>query len=181
MVMQATNSRTTARKAAAFPSDRELRRALVQSGMRPLAVERAMAHALRLPRWDFGGRRRRRLHNLALQRLGMVQLKETLAGIVTRHQHDTGTPVSLDDLSQGNYQEMLVDFGAGAIDSALNELVREGIVRREKRDIVEVIRPTGKPFHAGSLAALRQVLEEIKLSLNVRYATEYDTGRTFRV
>ncbi|UCH33369.1 MAG: hypothetical protein JSV65_12395 [Armatimonadota bacterium] len=179
--MGVTDARRTRQRARPFPLDAEVRSALIQSGMTAFAVGWAMSQLLRLLRWDFGGRRKRRLHNLALERMGMVQLKEKLADIVTRHERDTGSPVSMDDLSLGNYQEMLVDFGATAIDRALNELVREGIVRREKRGFVDVIRPTGKPYHTRTLAALRQVLDRMKLDLDVRYATQYDTGRTYNV
>jgi hypothetical protein len=146
-----------------------------------LAVERAMSQMLRLFRWDFGERRKRRLYSLAVVRMGMVQLEELLVGIITRHLQQAGSPVSLDDLSQGNYNEALVDFGPAVIDRALNELVREGAVRREKRGIVEVIRPTGKHYHARSLGGLRRVIDEMRLRLNVRYATQYDVERTFRV
>jgi len=170
-----------AAQAAMFPSDQEVRRALGQSGMGWPAVECAMSQALRLLRWDFGLRRKRRVYSLAVVRMGMMQLKELLVGIITRHLQQTGNPVSLDDLAQGNDKEMLVDFGPAAIDRALSELAREGIVRREKRGIVEVIRPTGKHYHAGSLGALRRVIDEMRRKLNVRYATEYDTARTFRV
>lgn len=179
--MRLNNSQPSKATTRPFPPDREVRQALLSSGMRPAAVAWAMSHLLRVVRWDFRGRRKRRLHNLALMRLGMVQLKETLVGIITRHQQETGSPVSVDDLSQGNYKEMLVDFGPAAIDLALHELVREGLVRREKRSISEVLTPTGRPYQAPSLAALRYVLDAMKLSLNVRYAGEYDTQRTYRL
>jgi len=176
-----TNAQRRAQKARPFPPDRDVRRALVQSGMGAPAVKRAMSQALRLFRCDFFGRRKRRLHNLAVVQMGMVQLKEKLADIATRHQRQTGTHVTIDDLSQGNYKEMLVDFGPTTIDRALNELVSEGIVRRDKRGITEVIRPTGKRYQAQSIGQLRQVLDQMKLSLNVRYARAYDLERTYKM
>jgi hypothetical protein len=179
--MGIANARRSAANHAAFPSDAEIGGALRQSGMGALAVWSAMSQLLRPVRFDFFGRRRRRLYNLAVVRMGMVQLKEVLVGIITRHHEQTHHPVSLDDLWQGNYKEMLVDFGPGTIDRAIAELQREGIVQRDRRGIADLLRPTGKKYHQGPLAALRRVLDAMKLDLNVRYATEYDTERTYRM
>jgi len=179
--MAVTKSRFSGGKAGNFPSDREVRRALVQAGMGWLAVERAMSQALRLFRLDFGSRRKRRLYEVALRRVMMIQLKEKLVGIISRHQQQAGTPVSTDDLWSGNYKEMLVDFGQAWIDRALTELAREGIVARDRRGIVEVLRWTGKQYHGKSAAALRQALDTMKMDLNVRYAEAYHGERTYRM
>ena len=179
--MSIANTKRSVTAHSAFPSDEEIAGALRQSGMGALAVGSAMSQLLRPLRFDFFGRRRRRLHNLAVVRMGMMQLKELLVGIITRHHEQTHHPVSVDDLWQGNYKEMLVDFGPGTIERALGELQREGIVRRDRRGIADLLRPTGKRYHQGSLAALRRVIEAMKLDLNVRYATEYDTERTYRM
>lgn len=169
------------RRAEVFPSDSEIREALVQSGMSRIRVAWATSQVMRLLRLEFGTRRKRRLYDLAVSRMGLLQLKEKLVGIVSRHQQQCGTPVSVDDLWQGNYKEMLVDFGPTAIDRALNELAREGIVSRDKRGIVDVIRATGKHYRARSAGALRQVLDAMKVGLDLRYATDYDVSRTFQV
>lgn len=164
-----------------FPPDDELRRALRESGMGWLAVGRAMSQTLRLLRLDFGARRKRRLYEVAVARVMMIQLKEQLVGIIRRHQQQTGTPVSTDDLWSGNYKELLVDFGQAWIERALTELAREGIVARERRGIVEVLRWTAKPCRAQRVAALRQALDAMKMELNVRYAQEYHGERTYRM
>jgi len=179
--MRVAGSRQSASRHGGFPSDAELREALVQSGMSRIRVAWATSQVMRLLRLEFGNRRRRRLYDLAVSRSGMLQLKETLVGIVTRHQQQCGAPVSVDDLWQGNYKEMLVDFGPTAIDRALNELAREGIVSRDKRGTADVIRATGRSYHPRSVHALRRVIDAMKLGLNVRYATEYDISRTFQV
>jgi hypothetical protein len=179
--MRVKSVRGTARGAEVFPSDSEIRQALVQSGMSPLRAAWATSQVMRLLRLEFGARRRRRLYDLAVSRMGLLQLKEKLVGIVTRHQQECHGPVSVDDLWQGNYKEMLVDFGPTAVDRALNELAREGIVRRDKRGIADVMRATGRQYRAPSVAGLRQVLDAMKVSLNLRYAADYDVSRTFQV
>jgi hypothetical protein len=148
--------------------------------MRPLAVWYAMSQALRPLRWDFGRRRKRRLYNLAALRIGMVQLKEKVFGIVARYRQHAGTPMNMNELLQSEHDTLLVDFGPREVERATRELVREGILRAQKRGTVDVIQATRKRYE-GSLSELRRVLDQIKLHLNIRYAAEYDSERTYRV
>ena len=163
-----------------FPPDAETRHALVESGMSPLAVERAMSQILRPLRFDFFGRRERRLYTMLAMRMGLVTLKEKVVAIANRHEMETGTALNADDFFFGTYKYLLVDFGPADVDVAIKELVREGILRQENLGGIVVLRPTRKPFRV-STAPLRKVLDQMKLHLGIRYAQEYDTEKTYRM
>lgn len=179
-VMNRANSRRGVREVPAFPSDREVREALVRSGMRPPAVGYAMSQLLRLLRWDFGRRRKRRLYNLTALRIGMVQLKEKVFAIVARYREQAGTPINLEDLLQGEHAGILIDFGLRDVERAARELMREGVLRVQQRGVVDVIQATRKRYEA-SVSELRRVLDQIKLHLNIRYAAGYSSERTYRL
>jgi len=163
-----------------FPPDDEIRAALLESSMSRWAVRRALSQILRLPRWDFGGRRKRRLYNVAAMRMGGVLLKEKVAAIATRHDNESGVALNADDFVSGAYQYLLMDFGIGDVERAIKELVREGILRAETRVGIQVLKPTRKPFRY-SINGLRQALDQMKLHLGIRYAQEYNTERTYRM
>jgi hypothetical protein len=171
---------TRSDKAPRFPSDGEIHAALLESGMGALAVERAMSQLMRVFRWDFFKRRKRRLYNLVAIRMGMVQLKEKVMDIAARHERETRTPLNIDDFFFGAYRYLLIDYGPGDVDAAIKELVREGLLRQEMRARIQVLRPTHKRGHFGA-TALRRVLDQMKLHLGIRYAQDYDGGRTFQV
>jgi hypothetical protein len=168
------------RKRPAFPRDGEVREALLESGMGLLAVERAMSQLLRPLRCDFFVRRKRRLYNIAAMRMGLVQLKEKAAAIAAQHEKDTGTALNVDDFFFGPYKYLLTDFGPGDVDKAINELVRDGVLRPETRGGIQVLLPTRKPCRH-SITRLRRVLDQMKLHLGIRYAQEYDTERTYQM
>ena len=163
-----------------FPGDEEIRQALLESGMSLLAVEREVSQLLRLLSWDFFGRRKRRLYEVIVIRMGVVQLQEKLVAIAHRHQQETGNPLNIDDIFYGPYKYLLTDFGPGDVDGVIKELVRAEILRQEDRGGIQVLQPTKKHFRS-SATALRRVLDQMKLHLGIRYAADYDTEKTYRV
>jgi len=167
-------------KAPAFPTDAEVHEALLESGLGALAAERAMSQLMRVFRWDFFNRRKRRLYSLVAIRMGMVQLKEKVMEIAGRHEKETRGPLNVDDFFFGAYRYLLMDYGPGDVDGAIKELVRDGLLRQETRARIQVLRPTHKRGHLAA-TRLRRVLDQMKVHLGIRYAQEYDRERTFRV
>ncbi|UCH33368.1 MAG: hypothetical protein JSV65_12390 [Armatimonadota bacterium] len=172
--------RRAKKKPPPFPSDEEIREALAGSGMRPFAVERALSQVLRPLRGDFGGRRKRRLYSVMAIRMGLVQLKEKVTEIARRHEKEAGAPLNADDFFFGPYKYLLIDYGPRDVENVIDEMSREGVLRRETRGGIEVLRATRKRSRS-SAHALRGVLDQAKLHLGIRYAEEYDTERTYRV
>jgi len=112
--------------------------------------------------------------------MGVVQLKEKVAAIAARHLLETGNPLNCDDFFVGPYRYLLMDFGPGDVDAAINELVRDGVLRQSTRAGVQVLKPTRRHISQSS-TALRRVMDEMKRHLEIRYAAEYDRERTYRV
>jgi hypothetical protein len=163
-----------------FPSEQEIRQALLESGMSPLAVEREVSQLLHLLGLDFFGRRKRRLYEVVAIRIGVVQLMEKLVAVVHRHEQETGNPLNVDDIFYGPYKYLLTDFGPRDVDGVIKELERQQVLRQEDRAGIQVLRPTKKHFHS-SATALRRILDQMKLHLGIRYAADYDTEKTYRV
>jgi hypothetical protein len=161
------------------PRDREIRDALIESGMPEGEAANAVSHLLRLFNLDFFRRRRNRLLNLIQDRLLVVAAKTKLLDLLKREGTGRGRSFNLEDLITGLHHRELMNLGEVVIRRAIREMVSEDLIRaRAKGASMELLSLTGRR-PAGSGAKLRDVYERMRLAMGVRGAKPYLIEKTW--
>jgi hypothetical protein len=156
-----------------MPSDREIRRALIESGMNPVEAAAALSQLLRPPRLDFFKRRRNRLLRIVQERLVVVAAKRKLLEILTAEAEAQQRLLNLEDLFTGVHRQKLGNLGERVIGRAIRELAAEGTIKSQTSAAgVDLAGLTGKRYDL-SAPKLREVHEKMRRAMGLKEAKAY--------
>jgi len=181
MGASAAVSRARRKPKPRMPPDREIREALVESGMSEGEAANALSHLLRGFGLDFFRRRKNRLFNMAQDRLLVVAAKTKVVDVLKREGSGTHKTFNLEDLLTGVLHNELTNLGEMVLRRGIRELAAEGIVKtRTEGARLELLNLTGRP-PTWSAAKLRDVYERMRLAMGIKGARPYVLERTFRL
>ncbi len=156
-----------------MPSDREIRRALIESGMSLVEAAAATSHVLRPLRLDFFKRRRNRLLSLVQGRLVVIAAKRKLIELLTAEAEAGQRLLNLEDLFTGIHQQKLGNLGERVMIRAILELGAEGIVKRDSSaGGPDVVGLTGRKYDLRT-PRLREVHEKMRRAMGIKGAKPY--------
>jgi hypothetical protein len=156
-----------------MPSDREIRQALIESGMYPIQAALALSQLLRPLRLDFFRRRRNRLLRIVQERLVVIAAKRKLVELLAAEAEAKQRLLNLEDLFTGVHQQKLGNLGERVMMRAILELGAEGIIKRggggRGPDVVGL---TGRQCDLRT-PRLREVHEKMRRAMGITGAKPY--------
>jgi hypothetical protein len=156
-----------------MPSDREIRRALIESGLSPIAAAAALSQLLRPLRLDFFRRRRNRLLSVVQERLVVMAAKRKLMELLAAEAEAEQRLLNLEDLFTGVHQQKLGNLGEHVIRRAIRELAAEGTIKSQTSAAgVDLAGLTGKRYDL-SAPKLREVHEKMRRAMGIKEAKPY--------
>jgi hypothetical protein len=164
-----------------MPANREIRGALIESGVSPIAAAVALSHLLRPLRFDFFKRRRNRLLSIVQERLIVVAAKRKLLQLLTAEAEAQQRAFNLEDLFTGIHHHRLGNLGERVIRRAIGELAAEGIIKSHAGEPgLDLVILTGRKCDL-SVPKLREVHEKIRRAMGIKYARPYLLEKTWDV
>ena len=164
-----------------MPTDREIREALVASGMDEGEAANAVSQLLRVASLDFRKRRRNRLFNLVQDRLIVVAAKTRVMDLLKREASGRRQAFNLEDLFTGIHHVELTNLGETVVRRAIRELEREGLIRTSRETAnMELLTLIGRR-PKWSASKLRKVYSKMRLSIGIKGARPYVIERTWHL